>query len=126
MGFRLRVLSIIFWVLYIQLLSNTHRDNRPFLLIRWNATLLQCQRTLTPADWRRVAVIATPGKLVKYLQVLIQSRSSDIILQSKIGDIIQSVEVFKQLADEIQASMNPQGLDISIVWGLTGLLIEVS
>ena len=80
---------------------------------------------MTPADWRRVAVIATPSKLVRYLQVLIQS-STDVITQSKIGDIIQSVEVFKQLADEIQASMSPQGLDMSIVWGLVGLLIEVS
>ena len=86
---------------------------------------MQCQRTLTPADWKRAASVATPQRLLRYLQIILQSHAADVIVQSKIGDVVQSVEVFIQLADEIEHSMNPHGLDLAIVWGLLGLLVEV-
>ena len=105
-------------------LLTIYRDNRGFLVTRWDATLVQCQRVLSAVDWQRASA-TTPGRLGRYLQVL-QEHCHDVVTRSKIGYIMQAVEIFKQLADEIDISMSPTSLDLSIIWGLTALLIEVS
>lgn len=79
----------------------------------------------TSVDWQRALSVTNPGRLGRYLKAL-QDHSRDVVIQSKVGYVMQAVEVFKQLADEIDISMAPSSLDLSMIWGLTALLIEVS
>ena len=93
--------------------------------MRWRATQEQCRRNYSRDDYEVVLSVPNVRDLRTYLQDVGRA-GMDIVLRDKTHEIIQSLGTFKQLADEIDQSMEPNKLDFASVWGSIAFLVQFS
>lgn len=101
-------------------------NNRPFLVVRWEATQEQCRRIYSSADYRQVQNYSNPGKLGQYLRRCETEHCPDVLQKNKVLEVQEAVSTYKQLADRISGAIHPESLDLAIVWGPIALVIRVN
>ena len=90
----------------------------------WNHALQQCKADLNPADVKLIAELNDPSKLAEDLKRK-ESQADKPWLRRLYIEVAPVLAVLKQVTTFFLMSMQPLGIEVTIIWGLLYLIIEV-